>query len=68
VPLITQAVDDVGTVQGVLEQRPITDDISPLLKGTSEPLATVNIYDGLTLLGTTTANASGNWSFRSRLT
>jgi len=64
VPLITQAVDDVGTVQGTLSNGQSTDDTSPLLKGTSEPLATINVYDGLTLLGTTTANASGNWTYQ----
>ncbi|WP_261796254.1 Ig-like domain-containing protein, partial [Burkholderia multivorans] len=25
--------------------------------------STINIYDGTTLLGTTTADASGSWSF-----
>lgn len=64
VPFITQAIDDVGTVQGVLGSGQVTDDINPLLKGTSEPLATVSIYDGSTLLGTTLSDANGNWSFQ----
>ncbi|WP_368543640.1 BapA/Bap/LapF family large adhesin [Enterobacter soli] len=63
-PAITQAVDDVGAIQGPLGTGQLTDDAQPLLKGTSEPLATINIYEGTQLLGTTTADISGNWSLQ----
>jgi hypothetical protein len=63
-PAITQAVDDVGTIQGPLGTGQLTDDAQPLLKGTSEPLATVNIYDGATLIGTANADINGNWSLQ----
>jgi hypothetical protein len=63
-PAITQAVDDVGTIQGPLGTGQLTDDAQPLLKGTSEPLATVNVYDGATLIGTANADINGNWSLQ----
>ena len=45
----------------------ITSDNTPTLSGTSEANATVKLYDtdGTTLLGTTTADGSGNWSITS---
>jgi len=61
-PVITQAIDDVGTVTGPLSNGQTTDDPLPRLVGTSEPNATINIYEGITLVGTTTADASGNWA------
>ncbi len=41
----------------------ITGDRTPTLGGSAEAGATVNIYDGSTLLGSVTANASGAWSY-----
>lgn len=61
-PVISQAVDDVGTIIGPVSSGQSTDDTLPRLVGTSEPFATVNIYEGTTLVGTGTADASGNWS------
>ncbi|HHU4045151.1 TPA: BapA/Bap/LapF family large adhesin [Enterobacter cloacae] len=61
-PVISQAVDDVGTITGPVSSGQSTDDTIPRLVGTSEPFATVNIYEGTTLVGTGTADASGNWS------
>ena len=40
-----------------------TDD-TPILYGTTEPGATVKIYDGATLLHTLTASSVGTWSWR----
>lgn len=40
----------------------ITSDNSPTLSGTALANATVEIYAGTTLLGTTTANTAGAWS------
>ncbi|ORM94757.1 Ig-like domain-containing protein [Pantoea cypripedii] len=40
-----------------------TNDNTPLLSGTAEAGAKISIYDGATLLGTTTAASSGAWSF-----
>ncbi|MDP5160239.1 BapA/Bap/LapF family large adhesin, partial [Enterobacter ludwigii] len=61
-PVISQAVDDAGSITGPLSSGQTTDDTVPRLVGTSEPFATVNIYEGTTLVGTGTADASGNWS------
>lgn len=61
-PVISQAIDDVGTITGPLTSGQSTDDTVPRLVGTSEPFATVKIFEGATLVGTGTADASGNWS------
>ncbi|MDD2895879.1 MAG: DUF4347 domain-containing protein [Aliarcobacter sp.] len=44
-----------------------TNDNTPTFTGTADANATVNLYDtdGTTVLGTTTANGSGNWSITS---
>jgi len=41
-----------------------TADSTPALTGTAGAMATINVYDGATLLGYTTANASGVWTFQ----
>ncbi len=41
----------------------ITSDATPTLAGMAKAGATVEIKDGTTVIGTTTADASGNWSF-----
>jgi hypothetical protein len=41
----------------------VTFVTTPLFTGTAEANSTVSIFDGATALGTTTADASGNWSF-----
>ncbi|MBG0889104.1 Ig-like domain-containing protein, partial [Burkholderia sp. 9773_38] len=48
---------------GLLTTGATTDDTTPTLAGTAEAGSTVNVYDGTTLLGTTTADPSGNWTF-----
>ena len=55
--------DDVGTLQGPLANGAFTDDATPTLSGTAEANAIVTIYDGTTVIGSTTANGSGAWSF-----
>ncbi|MFV7477277.1 BapA/Bap/LapF family large adhesin [Enterobacter pseudoroggenkampii] len=61
-PVISQAIDDVGSLTGPLTSGQTTDDTVPRLVGTSEPFATVKIYEGTTLVGTGTADSGGNWS------
>ena len=41
----------------------VTNDTTPTLTGTAEAGATVTVRDGATVLGTTVANGSGQWSF-----
>jgi hypothetical protein len=45
----------------------ITSDNTPTFSGTAEAGATVTLYEGATVLGSGTANASGNWSITSSL-
>ncbi|MCS5452236.1 BapA/Bap/LapF family large adhesin [Enterobacter huaxiensis] len=61
-PVITQAIDDIGSITGPITSGQTTDDTVPRLIGTSEPNATVRIYEGQTLVGTGTADSNGNWS------
>ena len=57
-------MDDVGTITGNVEKSTgVTNDAKPEIKGTAEGGATVTLYDGSTLLGSVTADGSGNWSF-----
>ncbi|WP_396268587.1 Ig-like domain-containing protein [Ideonella sp.] len=61
-PTITTVVDDVGANQGNVPNGGSTDDSRPTLKGTAEAGAKVEVYDGSTKIGETTADASGNWT------
>lgn len=61
-PVITQALDDAGTVTGPLGSGQTTDDTLPRLIGTSEPNASINILENGLVIATTTADASGNWA------
>src|SRR6187399_1228711 len=58
VPSITAYSTDSGTVGDG-----ITNDNTLTLTGSAEANATVKVYDGVTLLGSATADASGNWSY-----
>ncbi|ONN93070.1 calcium-binding protein, partial [Burkholderia cenocepacia] len=62
-PIIGTVTDDVGSVIGAIISGGSTDDATPTLSGTAEAGSTVSVYDGTTLLGTTTADPSGNWTF-----
>jgi hypothetical protein len=64
-PVITHALDDQGSVQGQLAHRDATDDTTPTLVGTGEPLSIVHItLNGGTLpIGSVQVAANGSWSF-----
>lgn len=65
VPAITLVVDDqtqIGT-NLPLTNGQLTKDTQPTLSGTSEANAIITIKDGSNVIGTTSANASGVWSF-----
>nr|WP_154641275.1 Ig-like domain-containing protein [Burkholderia cenocepacia] len=62
-PIVVSVTDDVGSIVGLLTTGATTDDTTPTLAGTAEAGSTVSVYDGTTLLGTTTADPSGNWTF-----
>ena len=57
-PVIVGAGTDTGTPGDF-----VTSDTTLHLTGTSEALAVVTVLDGVTVLGTATADGSGNWSF-----
>ncbi len=55
--------DNVGEIQGPLLNGQTTDDNTPVLSGTAEAGAVVQIYDGSVLLGSAAVGSDGNWSF-----
>ena len=57
-PTITSFSTDSGTVGDG-----ITNDTSLALTGTALANSTVKVFDGSTQIGTTTANASGTWTY-----
>ena len=58
IPAIAAYSTDSGTVGDG-----ITNDNTLTLTGSAEANATVKVYDGVTLLGSATADGSGNWSY-----
>ncbi|WP_338846529.1 Ig-like domain-containing protein [Massilia sp. W12] len=58
---------DAGSDSGSSSTDDNTSDDTPTFSGTAEANATVTLYDtdGVTVLGTTTADGSGNWSITS---
>ncbi|WP_429213452.1 Ig-like domain-containing protein, partial [Metapseudomonas resinovorans] len=62
-PAITSVIDDVGTIQGPLQKNDTTDDARPTLHGSAAPGVVISVYSNGTLLGTTTADDQGQWSF-----
>ncbi|PVZ77541.1 hypothetical protein C9426_35720, partial [Serratia sp. S1B] len=60
---LTGLMDDVGSVKGSIAQNGVTDDTRPTLSGTAKAGSVITISDNGDVLGSTTANASGDWSF-----
>ncbi len=54
---------DVASDSGTSNSDDYTNDTTPTLNGTSEANASVDVFENAVLLGTTTANGSGNWTF-----
>ncbi|MDN7452300.1 Ig-like domain-containing protein [Burkholderia cenocepacia] len=67
-PTIAEVVDNVGDVTGALQPHDKTDDAQPVVNGTAGKNSTVLIYDTVfgqkVLIGSTQADADGNWTFR----
>ena len=59
---VTPAIASFSTDSGTVGDG-ITNDNTLTLTGTAEANATVKVYDGATLLGSATADGSGNWSY-----
>lgn len=60
---IHMAEDDAGSVTGPVYSGGITDDTTPTLMGTATAGGIVKVYEGSVLLGQTTAEVDGTWSF-----
>ncbi|MFZ1874885.1 MAG: Ig-like domain-containing protein, partial [Chania sp.] len=62
-PEITELVDNVGAVTGVLINGATTDDNTPTLKGQGEAYRKVTLYDKGEKIGETTVDEFGKWEF-----
>ncbi|WP_240915836.1 Ig-like domain-containing protein, partial [Metapseudomonas otitidis] len=60
---INEVLDDVGSIQGPIENGGVTDDTTPTLNGTGEPGDTIHIYDNGNLIGSAPVKPDGTWSF-----
>ncbi|WP_244182841.1 Ig-like domain-containing protein [Pantoea wallisii] len=54
---------NAGNQPGTIANGSATADNTPTLSGTAEAGAIIRVYDGTTLIGSTTAGADGRWSF-----
>ncbi|SNT57354.1 hypothetical protein SAMN06295949_1791, partial [Pseudomonas delhiensis] len=62
-PVIKSVYDNVGAKTGDLLSGDVTDDNRPQLSGSSEPLATIVIYNNGVEIDRAQADDQGNWSF-----
>ncbi|HCA0686017.1 TPA: BapA prefix-like domain-containing protein, partial [Citrobacter freundii] len=60
-PVIIAANDNVGGFQGDLAPNAVTDDTTPTIRGTGTDGDTITLYNGSTVIGTTTV-VGGVWS------
>lgn len=62
-PTISAVTDDVGAIQGPLNNGDTTDDNQPTFSGSGAvPGDTITLYDGETAVGSAVVDADGNWS------
>lgn len=62
-PTFSEAIDDVGPIQGPISNGGITDDSTPTFKGVSQPGQIITIYDNGKVIGSTVADENGHWTF-----
>ncbi|HEY2452836.1 MAG TPA: Ig-like domain-containing protein, partial [Scandinavium sp.] len=62
-PSITTMYDEVGARTGMLYSGSVTDDKLPLIQGVGQPGATLEFFQNGELIGYTTVNQAGEWSF-----
>lgn len=60
---ISGLISDQYPVKGDIPPNGSTNDTRPDVLGTGTPNATITIYDGTQILGSTTVKADGTWSF-----
>lgn len=61
-PFIDFSNDNVVLNTGDLPSNTPTNDTTPRMSGRAEPLSKVELFDGLTIVGSTMADAAGNWT------
>ncbi|QQK64148.1 BapA prefix-like domain-containing protein [Cobetia sp. cqz5-12] len=62
-PTIASATDNVEAVTGTLASGDSTNDATPTLTGSAEAGSTVTVTHNGEVIGTTTADSNGTWSF-----
>ncbi|WP_313300941.1 Ig-like domain-containing protein [Diaphorobacter sp.] len=61
-PAIVTLSDNEGSTPVVIQKDGLTNDSTPLVNGTGTAGTTIKVYDGNTVVGTTTVAADGTWS------
>ncbi|NWA61989.1 hypothetical protein HX773_13925 [Pantoea sp. B9002] len=61
-PEITAVFDNQGANPGYLNKGDETDDLTPVVRGTAESFATVELYSNSVLVGSAVADANGLWN------
>lgn len=61
-PIISGIIDNVGTLQGAIDNGGITNDQHPTVNGTAEPENIITLYIDGKVVGSTRADANGLWS------
>ncbi|WP_312026941.1 Ig-like domain-containing protein, partial [Enterobacillus tribolii] len=62
-PDVANAQDNTGSITGPIQNGGVTDETKPVFSGGGEPGDKVTIYDGDKVLGTTTIDENGKWTF-----
>jgi large repetitive protein len=63
-PVISNVMDNVGTIKGAIAPGGVTDDARPVINGTGKVGDLVKLYDGSTLIGSATVGTDGKWSIQ----
>ena len=60
-PMITQLIDNQGSITGQVRNGGTCDDPTPAFVGTATPKSSVSLFNGATLLGSADADNDGIW-------
>lgn len=61
--LLSQELDDVGSIQGFIASNAVIDDDTPTLSGIGVAGNFISVYDNGILIGMTQVDENGNWTF-----
>ncbi|MBD9574650.1 hypothetical protein IB260_04935 [Pseudomonas sp. PDM23] len=62
-PTNMRATDDIGPIQGRLQNGDVTDDTHPEITGNGVPGSVIHVFDNGKEIASTTVAADGTWSF-----